>query len=189
VVIGLTNIAASGDNKQPPRCPGPGSGYIAYCEGGRLEGQRGNAKFFDADGKLIKEIKGSEGMGDHQQNFIDAIRNNAPDSLNAPVQIGHQSSAWCNFANYAYRVSQESNGADSSGTLLDKGIESQSAEILDELKKLVAVHEGAEVADSLHLGPTLTFDAKSEKFVGDYADAANQLLRRKGRKEFVVPEV
>jgi predicted dehydrogenase len=189
VVIGLTNIAASADHKQPPLCPGPGSGYIAYCEGGRLEGQRANAKLFDAEGKLIKEINGTEGMGVHQQNFIEAIRNNAPDSLNAHVKVGHESSAWCNFANYAYRVAQGSNGSGPNGDALDKGIEQESAGILEELKKLVAVHEGAEVADSLHLGPTITFDAKAEKFVGNHADAANQLLRRKGRKEFVVPEV
>lgn len=189
VVIGLTNIAASTDNKQPPRCTGPGSGYIAYCQGGRLEGQRGNAKFFDADGKLIKEINGTEGMGRHQQNFIDAIRNNVPDSLNAPVEIGHQSSAWCNFANYAYRAAQGSDVTATSGATLDLSVEKQSAEILDELRKLVAIHEGEKVADALHVGPTLNFDPQSESFVGDHADAANAYLRRAGRKEFVVPEV
>jgi predicted dehydrogenase len=189
VVIGLTNISASADNKQPPRCAGPGSGYIVYCAGGRLEGQRGNAKLFDNEGTLIKEIKGTEGMGDHQQNFITAIRNNAPDSLNAPVQIGHQSSAWCNFANYAYRVAQDSHGPDSDSPSLDKGIESQAAGILDELKKLVAIHDGEKIAENLQLGPTLTFETTSEQFTGAHADAANQLLRRAGRNEFTVPEV
>jgi hypothetical protein len=135
---------------------------------------------------LIKEIKGTEGMGVHQQNFVDAVRNHTPESLNAPVAIGHQSSAWCNFANYAYRVAQGSNGT---GAELDLGIDSQAAGILDELKKLVAVHEGEKVAETLQPGPTLTFDAASEQFVGDNADKANQLLRRAGRKEFVVPEV
>lgn len=188
VVIALTNIAASEDNKQPPRCPGPGSGYIAYCEGGRLEGQRGNAKLFDTDGKLIKEIKGTDGMGVHQQNFIDAIRNNAPDSLNTPIEMGHQSTAWCNFANYAYRVAQNANGA-TNGAPPDQGIEKQSAEILDELRKLVAIHEGAETADAMHTGPTLTFDEQAQEFVGDFAARANQFLRRPGRKQFVVPEV
>jgi predicted dehydrogenase len=188
VVIGLTNIAASADNKQPPRCTGPGSGYIVRCEGGRLEGQRGNAKLFDTEGKLIKEIKGSEGMGTHQQNFVDALRNNAPDSLNAPVRIGHQSSAWCNFANYAYRVAQSGAAAQAVPPLAE-GIESQSTGILEELQKLVAVHEGEKVAGTLQLGPTLTFDAQSETFVGDNASLANQFLRRAGRKEFVVPEV
>jgi hypothetical protein len=186
IVIGLSNIASSADNKQPPRCAGPESGHIAHCSGGRLEGQRANAKFFDAEGKLIKEIKGTGGMGAHQQNFIDAIRNNSSASLNAPVEMGHKSSAWCNFANYAYRVAQ---GSNSTGSGLDLGIDSQAAGILDELKKLVAVHEGEKVAETLQPGPTLTFDGASEQFVGDNADQANQLLRRAGRKEFVVPEV
>ena len=43
VVIGLSNISSDADNKESPRCPGPGSGYIAYCEGGRLEGERARA--------------------------------------------------------------------------------------------------------------------------------------------------
>jgi hypothetical protein len=190
VVIGLTNIAAIANGKEPPRCPGPGSGYIAYCEGGRLEGQRGNAKLFDADGKLMKEIKGSEGMGIHQQNFIDAIRSNAPDSLNAPVEIGHHSSAWCNFANYAYRLANEGY-ARGTGEIKDmaEGIEESADGILDELRKLVAVHEGGEAAEAMHAGPTLSFDATSQEFVGDFGDSANQYLRRAGRKEFVVPEV
>ncbi len=42
VVIGLTNLAADPQAKpvRSPAHPGPGSGYVAYCEGGRLEGQR-----------------------------------------------------------------------------------------------------------------------------------------------------
>src|SRR5690606_10697084 len=97
----------------------------------------------------------------HQQNFIDAIRNNAPDSLNTPIEMGHQSTAWCNFANYAYRVAQDANGSAADGAPLDRGIEKQSAEILDELRTLVAIHEGAETADAMHAGPTLTFDDKT----------------------------
>jgi hypothetical protein len=189
VVIGLTNIAASADNKQPPRCPGPDSGYIAYCEGGRLEGQRGNAKLFDNDDKLVKEIKGSDGMIVHQQNFIDAIRSNTPEILNAPVEVGHHSTAWCNFANYAYRAGHDAHAAGSNST--DKVAESvtkPSAEILDELRELVKVHEGTEVAENLHVGPTLEFDAEREVFIGANADSANKYLRTPGRNEFVVHE-
>jgi hypothetical protein len=67
VVIGLTNITAAPDSKSNPKHPGPGSGYIAYCEGGRFEGQRGRAQAFDRDGKLIKEFKGSGGNTEHHR--------------------------------------------------------------------------------------------------------------------------
>ncbi len=39
------------------------------------------------------------------------------------------------------------------------------------------------------LGPWVTFDAKQERFVGEFADAANRLSRREDRKPFVVPEI
>jgi predicted dehydrogenase len=185
VVIALSNIAADAENKKQPPCPGPGSGYIVFCEGGRLEGQRGRAKLFDQDGKVVKEIQGTDGMVVHQKNFIDAIRNNSPQSLNAPVQIGHHSTAWCNFANYAQRVGHDSQVANPSAISLAP----ESSAILDDLRKLIAVHDGDDVANSLQVGPVLTFDSASEKFTGEYADVANKFLRTPGRNEFVVKEV
>lgn len=196
VVIALTNIAADKDNKKPPRCKGPGSGYIVHCEGGRLEGQRSNAKLFDNNGKMIKEIKGTEGMVVHQQNFIDAIRNGTPAKLNAPVKIGHESSAWCNMANYAYRTGQVISKFDFEGPkledqLIDVGTLSAatSAIILGELTKLIEVHDGAEAVKNLRMGPALSFDSQTEQFTGEHASVANQFLRRAGRDKFVVPEV
>ena len=73
VVIGLSNLPAGPGVKGSPKHPGPGSGYVAYCEGGRLEGQRGGARAFDADGKEIRRFRGNSGGG-HQQNFIDAMK-------------------------------------------------------------------------------------------------------------------
>ena len=39
------------------------------------------------------------------------------------------------------------------------------------------------------LGPWVSLDAKQGRFVGDFADAANELSRREYRKPFVVPEL
>jgi hypothetical protein len=103
VVIGLSNITAGPGSQSEAKHPGPGSGYIAYCEGGRFEGQRGRAAAFDRDGKLIKESKGTSGNGTHQRNFIDALRWRDPSILNSGVQIGHDSTGWCNLANIAFR--------------------------------------------------------------------------------------
>jgi hypothetical protein len=35
----------------------------------------------------------------------------------------------------------------------------------------------------------VTYDAKQEKFVGDFAEAANTLSRRKYRAPFVMPKI
>ena len=99
VVIGLTNLTAGPDSKKSPAHPGPGSGYMAYCEGGRFEGQRGRAAAFDKDGKLVKEFKGNGGNGDHQKNFIDAVRSRDASILNSEIKVGHDSTGWCNVAN------------------------------------------------------------------------------------------
>jgi hypothetical protein len=188
VVIGVANIAADAGNKKPPSCPGPASGYIAYGSAGRMEGERGKAKFFDADGVLIKQIKGTTGMVDHQQNFVDAIRNSSPESLMAPADVGHHSTAWCNLANYAYRVGTELRSQGHEETTVDVK-DAHAAGIWSDLRSLIAVHEGQQTADAMRVGPCLAFDSTQESFVGDHADMANRYLRVSGRNKFVVPEV
>jgi hypothetical protein len=39
------------------------------------------------------------------------------------------------------------------------------------------------------LGPWVSLDVDQGRFVGDFADAANELSRREYRKPFVVPEL
>ena len=39
------------------------------------------------------------------------------------------------------------------------------------------------------LGPWVTFDEQKGRFVGELADAANELSRREYRKPFAVPEL
>lgn len=101
VVIALSNLPDAPDGKKSPDFPGPGSGYVVYCQAGRLEGQRGSAKAYDIDGKLIKEFKGNGGIA-HQANFIEGVRTRKSELLNADVQVGHDSTRWFNFANICY---------------------------------------------------------------------------------------
>jgi hypothetical protein len=42
--------------------------------------------------------------------------------------------------------------------------------------------------EPIAIGPSLTFDQTSEKFVGEFSDRANMLVRRDYREPFVVPE-
>ena len=70
------------------------SGYIAYCEGGRFEGQRGRGAAYDNDGKKLREFKGIGGNRVHHQNFIDAVRSRNHTSLNTDVEMGHLSTGW-----------------------------------------------------------------------------------------------
>ena len=80
VVIGLSNLTAGPDSNKSPDVPGPGSGYVVIGEGGRLEGQRGSARAFDKDNKVIQEFRGNSGAG-HQANFVDAVIKRDPGLL------------------------------------------------------------------------------------------------------------
>ena len=186
VVIGLTNITAGPDSKRDPKHPGPGSGYIAYCEGGRFEGQRGGGAAFDKDGKLIKKFSGNSGDGLHQKNFIEAVRKRDASILNAPVEIGHDSTGWCNLANIAYRAGSEFSreavqqvraGSDIWGGLIG------------DMHELLATYDIDMESSAIKLSPLLELDAETEQFVGEHADVANRFLKREYRKPFVVPEI
>ncbi len=55
-------VAMTLSNLEPPASesplyPGPSSGYVVYCEGGRLEGQREKAAAYDKEGKLQRRTK------------------------------------------------------------------------------------------------------------------------------------
>ena len=40
----------------------------------------------------------------------------------------------------------------------------------------------------MNLGPMLNFDSDKEMFIGEFASAANELITRKYREPFVVPD-
>jgi predicted dehydrogenase len=189
VVIGLANIMNSpmieGDKITKPKAaahPGPDSGYIVYCDGGRYEGSRGQGTAYDRNGKLIKKFKGNSGMPNHQQNFIDAVRSRKRSSLNAEVQIGHDSSGWCNLANIAYQAGQ-AYSADQVAKITDKNW----SELVEATAQLLSRHALKLDASTMKSSSLLTIDPKSQRFVGVDADLANSFIKRTYRRGFEVP--
>lgn len=182
VVMGLSNLTEHRDSKHP----GPGSGYIVYCEGGRLEGERGRARAFDKAGKEVKTFKGTSGEGLHQQNFIDAVRSRDASSLNADVQVGHDSTGWCNLANIAFRAGDTFTHAAAKEVTGDLGV---WGSLVGETEKHLRSH-GVNIEDAqIKLSPMLTVDVQKEIFVGDHSKVANSFLRRHYRKDYEVPEI
>jgi hypothetical protein len=184
VVIGLSNLPESPKSSKPPKPAGPNSGYVAYCEGGRLEGQRGSAVAYDKDGKQIKKFKGGGGNGLHHKNFIEAVRKGDASILNTDVEVGHHSTGWCNLANIAFRTGAAFD--------MDKANQLDNKEwrgMVDEMKQHLAAHS-LDINDcGMKLGPMLSIDAEKEVFIGEHAEQANQLLKREYRSSFVVPEI
>ncbi|MCA9062174.1 MAG: Gfo/Idh/MocA family oxidoreductase [Planctomycetaceae bacterium] len=186
VVIALSNLTAGPGAKGSPKHPGPGSGYIVYCENGRYEGQRGRGQAFDKAGKVIREFRGNSGNDLHQQNFIDAVRAGDAGLLNTEVQIGHHSTGWCNLANIAV-LAGGAYSADAAASVPDEsGLWSG---LLSEMQDHLKQHGITMNSREMKLSPMLTFDPASEQFVGDHAADANQWLKRQYRSPYEVPEV
>ena len=183
VVIGLSNLPGKDGGKKSPDMPGPSSGYLAYCEGGEFHGQRGRAVAKDNDGKVIREFKGPKGGAPHQQNFIDAVRANDSSILNADVQVGHDSTGWCNFANIAFMSGKQFNRADADAVT----VEAWHA-LLGQTEQHLEAHGLAFDDEAIKLSPILSLDDEG-RFVGDHADAANKLLKREYRQGYEVPEI
>ena len=184
VVIGLSNIPNAEGKKDTAAHPGPGSGYIAYCEGGRFEGQRGRGVAFDKNGKEIKSFKGNSGQTIHQQNFIDAVRRRDRSILNAEVQVGHDSTGWCNLANIAYRTGSAFSWADAKR--LDQKI---WHDLVSDMEALLARHQLKIENADIRLSPVLEIDSKTQRFMGSNAEIANAFLKREYREGFVVPQI
>lgn len=186
VVIGLSNLRDKPGGKSSPSHPGPGSGYIAYCEGGRLEGQRGRAVAFDQAGKVVKEFRGNNGDVRHQQNFIDAVRAGDSGLLNAEVAIGHASTGWCNMANIAFRAG----GAFTNAAAQRSGDEfAEWNKLVDAMRGHIAAHGVSMESDAIRLSEVLEIDPKAEQFTGSNAASANPFLKREYRSGFEVPAI
>ncbi len=181
VVIGLSNLPAAPGAKKSPAHPGPSSGYVVYCEGGRYEGQRGRGAAFDSSGKRIKEFSGN-GDVRHQSNFIEAVRQQDRSILNAEVEVGNDSTGWCNLANIAFRAGSEFTREGAGQVSLD-----QWRTLIGEMGEHLQAHDLALESDAIRLSPLLELDTKTEQFVGQDASAANPFLKRDYRKGYEVP--
>lgn len=176
--------------KDSSRMPGPESGYVAYYEGGRYEGQRGSGVAFDSDNKEIRQFEGNGGSWVHQINFIDAIRANDSKLLNTPVEMGFASTSWSNLANIATRLPVAKNTEENSLAQAKEMFgEEAIQQSLDFSRKVIQSHEVGDAMSEPSFGSVLNFDSEKGLFTGSQAKAANNLLRRKDRAPFIVPEI
>jgi hypothetical protein len=187
VVMGLCNLPAAAGASKEPKQPGPASGYIAYCEGGRLEGQRGSAVAFDEKGREIKRFKGAKNAGNdlHQANFIEAVRRGDPSELMASAEVGLYSTAWCHLANIANLV-----GEPFSHSRLEQlgSLSHASSQLVHELGQVLQANKVSHHGE-IRVSPVLQFDPSSEQFVGERAEEANRRLTREFRAPFAVPQI
>lgn len=88
-------------------------------KGNMILGTSGGYTVLDAKDKEVKKVGGNQGMLEHAQNFVDAIRNNEPLNLNAEIEIGNKSTLLCHLGNIAHRTGRTLQCDTSNGHIID----------------------------------------------------------------------
>lgn len=172
--------AREGENKMDS-FRGASVGVVVHCENGHMViPSYHSATAYDKGGNEIKKFNG---QASHHQNFIKAVRSRKVEDLTADILEGHISSALCHTGNISHRL----------------GVHKKPGEVLEAIKgdpnasecfARMMEHLGANGLDTketgLMLGRHLKMDPKTERFTNN--ESANELLTRRYRAPFVVPE-
>jgi predicted dehydrogenase len=158
-------------------------GVVVQCDAGYVlsTSSYDEVHAFDNDDK---EIKAWHGGGDHFANFIDAVRSRKRDDLNADVLDGHLSSALCHTGGISHQLGEPQSASDILSSIKENVLLRDSVERMFAHLRANEVNVDEPVVTQ---GVTLEMDPATERFTNN--DAANELLRRQDRPQFVVPEV
>jgi predicted dehydrogenase len=177
-VIGLVDRAGLDGKKYPTNV-----GNEFYLEAGVIKG----GKFYPKGSEQAEDLGDIEvkmGPGDHFENFIHAVRSRKVEDLNADISEGYLSAACCHLGNISYRLGEQVAGTTRPEVLDKHEVIAKSWETIAETVKGTL---GLDILKSTYqLGPMLTFDPRTEKFVGN--SKADALLTRPYRKPFIVSE-
>ena len=165
-------------------------GIVIDCEGGYFAGDATGGALFDRAGKKIRDIP-DDGSAKtletaHLSHFLAAVRSRKTGDLAAEALEGYRSTACCHMANISHQLGKQSSPEAISATIAGNG---ELADAFDRGRAYLRENGVDLDATPATLGPWVTLDPRQERFVQDFADAANALSRRSYRAPFVVPEV
>lgn len=155
-----------------------------YTDEGVVKG----GKFYPngkTEGETIPDAPADFSASDpHFANFIDCVRSRNSTNLHAEISVGYLSSMLAHLGNTSYRLGrdvafQEEVQAFADDKAAYESFESMKKHLTDAAKMDLSVSK-------YRLGRSLTFDAQTEKYIGD--DEANKLSTRPYRTPYVVPE-
>jgi predicted dehydrogenase len=158
-------------------------GKVIHCEHGHVISTISSHAAFDRGGKELVKFKPT--TPDLGQNFIQAVRSRRAGDLVSDMLQGHLSAVLVHLGNLSLRVGK---------TIPDGQIRERIAgnRELSAAYQRFHAHLLASGVDfdktPATLGAMLTFDPATERFVGEFAQAANQFVSREYRAPFVVPE-
>ena len=159
-------------------------GDFVQCEGGYFPCGDGGGWIFDNNGERIKQFTGRGGAG-HHENFIKAVRSRKRSDQNADIEVGHLSAALCHMANTSHRLGKKATVDEIKAAIGD------NAEMMDSFDRMIehlAANEVSLEKEPITLGPVLTMDPATERYVGESSDMANMFIKRNYREPFIVPD-
>lgn len=164
------------------------------------EHQVENRFYFEDGGKIIGNTyidpKGNESRvrgeraditpGGNYGSFVNACRANDPAKSNATMEVAHHSCLLGHVMNNSYRLGQRAPFKKSSVSFGDIPY---AVEEFETFHKIMRDGVGLPEEDTEYIvGPWLTLDPKTERFVGDHADEANVLLADPRMPGFELPD-
>jgi predicted dehydrogenase len=159
-------------------------GNCVQCEGGYFPCDDGGGWVFDNDGKKIKQFSGRGGTG-HHENWINTVRSRKVSDLNGDIEVGHLSASLCHMANTSYRIGKKTTPGEIKQAIGDND---EMMDSFDRMLEHLAANEVDLEKEPITIGPILTMDARTERYVGENSDLANMFIKRNYREPFVVPE-
>lgn len=157
-----------------------------FEDGGRIV----RGKYYasgSSEGESIDVEPGDVTPGGNWGSFIAAVRANEPDMANGNVYDAHYGCVLGHLMNNSYRLGESVPFNRQAGRFGDNA---DAAEHFARLNNIMENGVGVPVDGAEYtVGPTLTFDPKTEQHTGEHAVAANQLLKDPNRKGYEVPSV
>ncbi len=161
-----------------------GGNYIK-TERGVIQLSRGGGSAYDLDGKRIKRYEGDSGR-DHEQNFINAIREDKSSLLNCEIGEGHLSTAMCHQANIAFRLGRAVT-PDAARAALQQ--HQDALNTFEDMKEQIA-GVGVDLSRTgFIMGPKLSYNNAAQRFMGEHSREANAYTKLSYRQPFEVPGI
>jgi hypothetical protein len=159
-----------------------------------------NEYYFEDGGKIIRNTYYAKGSNEGEKlnlpngqvtpggnwaAFIAACRAGDPQMANGNVDDAHYGCVLGHLINNSYRLGETVPFNEKAGRFGDNHAAHEHFMKLHEVMRdgVGVPEDGAEYV----VGPWLTFDPKTERHVGDHADAANALLKDVDRPGFEIP--
>ncbi len=163
-----------------------GVGLIIQCENGYVvTPSNGKAIAYDDQGNQVKAWSSeNREIKMHFDNFIDAVRAGSSEVLNAPILEGHLSSGLCHTGNVSHLLGKKLPANEIAKQVSGNDLLAAS---VDRMMYHLRMNEVDVDHPVVVLGQTLEMDPATEQFTNN--QAADQRLRRTGRKPFEVPNL